>query len=70
MITVFTIFIWEVYCRIYSRKVSLTAKQGAVISERIYDDIPPKNEHFEHGYPQSNVLLSLIGALQAALSRN
>ena len=49
-ITIFNIFIWEVYRRIYGQKFSAS---GAV--KRDFQ-ISPK-ENFEYGYPNSNALL-------------
>ena len=30
-----------------------------MISDRIYDDIPPQMKKFEYGYPHSNVLFNI-----------
>ena len=35
-----------------------------MISEQISDDIPPKNENFEYGYPNSSALLQFRHKLE------
>ena len=59
-ITVFEIFIWEVYRLIFGRKFSFTATR----ERRRKRDFRPytrryttPNENFEYGYPHSNAFL-------------
>ena len=56
----FKISFWEVYCRIYGRKLSFMAtlkrSHKIVISKYIRRYTSP-NENFEYGYPHSNALL-------------
>ena len=59
-ITIFKIFIWEVYRRIAVK----------LISDRISDDLPPQNEKFDYSYPLIYTLEDMLDVLNLSIFPN